>query len=119
MGEETTKNFAGGESFENRVLAELARINSQMATGFASLESRLDTVERRLSTLESRVDGLEGRLTSWEEKVDARLHDTRPIWEAVMSRLTVIEKKLDLFAKDMMHLRAELELLEERLPPAA
>jgi chromosome segregation ATPase len=119
MSEETTKNFDGEESFAARVLSELARLNSQMTAGFASVENRLDTVERRLTTLEGRVAVLDGRITALEEKVDARLHDTRPIWEAVISRLKVIDKKLDLFAKDMMELRAEMELLKDRLPSAA
>ena len=108
MSEETTQNFGGRESFEALVLTELRSINS-----------RLTSMEGRLAALEGRVDALDGRLTSLEEKVEARLHDTRPIWEAVMARLTIIEKKLDIFAKDMMHLRAEVELLQERLPPAA
>ena len=33
------------------------------------------------------------RQTELEAKVDARLHDTRPIWEQVLARLTSIEER--------------------------
>jgi chromosome segregation ATPase len=75
---------------------------------------------------------LNNRLTSLEAKVDARLHDTRPIWESVLSRLdsmktrldsieTRLEKmdaKLDVLTRDSMDTRADVELLKKR-PPAA
>ncbi|HEX5705942.1 MAG TPA: hypothetical protein VFX96_01505, partial [Pyrinomonadaceae bacterium] len=95
MSEEQTQSLNGGDSFEARVLAEFAQLNNRMAS-----------FETRMTSLETRMTSLEGRLTALEEKVEARLHDTRPIWEAVMSRLKIIDKKLDIFAKDMMELRA-------------
>lgn len=87
MSGETTEKFNGGESFEARVLGELAAINS--------------------------------RLTRLEEKVEARLHDTRPIWESVLAKLTTVDSKLNVFAQDMIDVRARIELLNKRLPPAA
>ncbi|HEX8684957.1 MAG TPA: hypothetical protein VF654_00610, partial [Pyrinomonadaceae bacterium] len=77
MSEENTERLEGGTPFEIRVLRELANIN------------------QRLNGLEGGFTSLEGRLTSLEQKVDARLHDTRPIWEAVLSRLDKIETRLD------------------------
>jgi predicted nuclease with TOPRIM domain len=67
MSEDLTRKMP--DSFEERVLAELAAIrreNSQLST----------------------------RLTALEEKVDARLHDTRPMWEGVQQRLMGIEKEM-------------------------
>ena len=100
MSEEQTDRFEGSTPFEIRVLRELANINQ-------------------------RLDGLERRLTALEEKVDARLHDTRPIWEAVLSRLDSIETRLDrmeaklnVFSKDLIETRTDVEMLKER-PPAA
>ena len=93
MSEEQTDRLEGGTPFEIRVLRELANLNN--------------------------------RLTSLEEKVDARLHDTRPIWEAVLSRLDSIEARLDrmeaklnVFSKDLIETRTDVEILKER-PPAA
>jgi tetrahydromethanopterin S-methyltransferase subunit G len=89
MSEEQTDRLEGGTPFEIRVLRELSNLNS--------------------------------RLTSLEEKVDARLHDTRPIWEAVLSRLDSIEAKLDrmeaklnVFSKDLIETRTDVEILKER-----
>ena len=71
MSEDPTRNL-----FEERVLNELAA----MRTDF-----------------NNRFDGLDGRLTSLENKVDARLRETRPIWEGVQERLTEIEASLKEF----------------------
>ena len=38
---------------------------------------------------------LNNRLTTLDERVDARLHETRLIWEAVLSRLDGIEARLE------------------------
>ena len=107
MSEEQTDRLEGGTPFEIRVLRELANINQ-------------------------RLNGLEVRLTRLEEKVEARLQDTRPIWEAVLSRLDSMETrldsiearlekmdaKLDVLTRDSMDTRADVELLKRR-PPAA
>jgi archaellum component FlaC len=43
----------------------------------------------------ARFDALDGRLTTLEDKVDSRLRDTRPIWEAVQTRLEGVENGLE------------------------
>ncbi|HEV3469334.1 MAG TPA: hypothetical protein VG148_08440 [Pyrinomonadaceae bacterium] len=96
MSEETTKNLEGEEPFETRVLSELARLSRQMATGFAALG---------------------GRVTALEEKVDSRLRETRPIWEAVLARLDIIESKVEGLALNLLDVRGEVERLKRRLPP--
>ena len=65
------------------------------------------------------MSSFEGRLTSLEDKVDARLHDTRPMWEGVMARLKIIDAKFDVHAHDMLELRADVNLLKKLTPPAA
>ena len=100
MSEENTERFEGSTPFEIRVLREFANINQSL-------------------------DGLDGRLTSLEEKVDARLKETRPIWEAVLLRLEKIETRLDkmdskfdVVAAQLLDMRGDVELLKKR-PPAA
>jgi tetrahydromethanopterin S-methyltransferase subunit G len=100
MSEEQTDRLEGGTPFEIRVLRELSSIN------------------RRFDGLESRIDRVEARLTNLEEKVDARLYDTRPIWEAVLGRLDRIEAKLDVFGRDLIETRTDVRALEKRLPAA-
>jgi hypothetical protein len=62
---------------------------------------------------------INSRLSALEDKVEARLHDTRPIWESVLSRITMIGSKMDVLAQDMLDVRAHIELLNRRVPPAA
>ena len=47
----------------------------------------LATVQR----LDSRVERLDSRLGSLEQKVDERLHDTRPIWEKVNTDIAELQ----------------------------
>ena len=107
MSEDLTQNLPS-RPFEERVLAELSAIRGTL--------SQLDS---RMTSLEDRITSLEGRMTSLEEKVDARLHDTRPMWEAVQERLTGVEKELGSanrhfrsFAAEFVFVRNRVEHLE-------
>jgi chromosome segregation ATPase len=114
MNEEQTDRFEGGTPFEIRVLRELANLN------------------RRFDGLESLIGGLEVRLTSLEDKVEARLHDTRPIWESVLSRLDSmdtrlngietrlerIDDKFEVVADELLDMRTEIKTVKKRLPAA-
>ncbi|HEY9284678.1 MAG TPA: hypothetical protein VIP46_14575 [Pyrinomonadaceae bacterium] len=108
MSEEPTENLSGRNTFEERVLAELANISGRLS----SLETRMSSMEGRMSALEAKVDTL-------GEKVDARLRETRPIREAVLSRVEMIDGKLDILNHDMLEMRAEVNMLKRRQPPAA
>jgi predicted nuclease with TOPRIM domain len=94
MNEDLTQGLPP-RSFEERVLAELSGIRQELT-------------------------GMNSRLTSLEEKVDARLRETRPIWEGVLARLTGIESELARmnrqfrsFVADIFQLRVRVEKLEE------
>jgi chromosome segregation ATPase len=70
----------------------------------------------------ARFDALDARLTNIEERVDARLHETRPIWEAVLSRLDNIEnemksinRRVRVLHDDILRAREEQEDLRERV----
>ncbi len=100
MSEEQTERFEGGAPFEIRVLRELASINQ-------------------------RLNGLEVRLTNLEEKVEARLYDTRPMWESVLAgiqmmstRLEKMDAKFDVIGSQLLDLRTDVEMLKGRLPAA-
>jgi hypothetical protein len=58
-------------------------------------------------------------LITLEEKVDARLRETRPIWESVLSRIEIVDSKLDVLGRDVLETRAETDLLKKRLHPVA
>ena len=115
MSEETTGNLSERNSFESQVLAALAALGARMS----ALETRMSSMEGRMSALETKVESLDARMTALEDKVDARLRETRPIWEAVLSRLELIDSKLHVLNQDMLEMRGEVNLLKKRQPPAA
>ncbi|MDQ3684232.1 MAG: hypothetical protein M3430_01340 [Acidobacteriota bacterium] len=112
MSEEPTERLNDRNSFEWRVLTELADLK-------AVLTVKVDALGGRITTLETKVDALDGRLAILEERVDARLRETRPIWESVLSKLDVMNSKLDVLGLDVLENRAQTDLLKKRLPPAA
>jgi hypothetical protein len=68
---------------------------------------------------------LNGRLTALEEKVDARLYDTRPMWESVLAgiqlmsaRLEKMDAKFDVVGAQLLDLRTDVEMLKRGLPAA-
>jgi chromosome segregation ATPase len=81
--------------------------------------------QRVLSALENIIV----RLEALEEKVELRMHDTRPIWERALSeimetnkglaevnkRLASVERKMDVLGRDVLNLRADISGLDERL----
>ncbi len=96
MSEETTQDMTA-RSFEERIFA------------------RFDGMEARLGRMETRLDGMEVRLTSLEEKVDARLREPRPIWEAMKVQLDRLESKLDVVAADLLETRTDYAVLGKRV----
>ena len=57
-------------------------------------DDALRQILARFDSMDARFDSLETRLTALEDKVERRLHDTRPIWEQVLTRLTEVEERL-------------------------
>lgn len=128
MSEDLTQNLPN--TFQERVFAEFAAMRQEFAglnsrldsvdSRLTSLEGRLTSVENRLVSLEDRVLSIDTRSTSLEDKVDARLRETRPIWEGVLARLTEIEKGLSTLnyqfrtmIREAFDLRARVEKLED------
>ncbi|MET0623939.1 MAG: hypothetical protein ABW250_13220 [Pyrinomonadaceae bacterium] len=99
MSDNPTRETPDSRSFEERVFAR-----------FDSLDERIGRFETRI---ESKVDALDVRLTTLEEKVDARLRETRPIWEAVLTRLDGVENRLGVIEKEVKDIGRGVELLHK------
>ena len=147
MNEDPTKELPK-QSFEERVLAELAAILAEQAAtrvGVDAISAEVDAIRTEVDAIRSeqqalraQVDaiqvqqgatarniiGLDERLTSLEEIVDARLKETRPIWEAVQAQIEKLDEKFDLMIRDLYDLRGkvarhakQISLLEQRPTP--
>jgi len=108
MDKEQTKEFPDARSFEDRMLSGLTSIRTDMAMRFTSLEQRLSNVGQR-------IESVEQRLITLEDIVDARLRETRPIWEAVQADIQRLDKKFDNVIRDLYDVRTDNDLLEKRL----
>jgi uncharacterized coiled-coil protein SlyX len=86
MAEDPTQKLPDSRPFEERVLAELAAIRSGQAA-------------------------LETRMTALEEKVDARLRETRPIWESVQQQLTTLDARMTTLEARMAAMEKTLNLI--------
>ncbi len=64
--------------------------------------------EDLLRLILARLDSLDARMTALEEKVDRRLQETRPIWEAVLARLDKIEGRLTALEARMDNLELDM-----------
>lgn len=104
MSDNPTTETPDSRSFEERVFA------------------RFDALDARMGNFERRMDSFESRLTSLEEKVDTRLRETRPIWEAMQARLDGIEsevkainRRLRVLHEDILYTKEGQQELRERI----
>ena len=97
---------------------------------------KLNFIINAVSDTNRRITVLEERVTAMETLVQNRLHDTRPIWEAVMQQLETIQQqqqaqqeqlnrleqgqyrlvqKLKLIHEDNLELGTDLRMLTKRV----
>ena len=54
----------------------------------------VQSLDKRLEKLELRVENIESRLQHLEEEVEQRLHDTRPIWQKVVTDIAEVRAEV-------------------------
>ena len=104
VNEDPTKELPGASPFEQRVLAE-----------FAALRGEVAEIRNQQVAMAKNIAALDQRLTSLEDRVDARLKETRPIWEAVRAQIEKLDEKFNLFIRDLYDVRGDLALHDKRL----
>jgi polyhydroxyalkanoate synthesis regulator phasin len=63
----------------------------------------------------ARFDALDARMNALEEKVDRRLQETRPVWEAVQAQLERLNSKVDILITDFYEVRTDIARLDKRV----
>jgi len=104
VNEDSTKELPGASPFEQRVLAE-----------FAALRGEVAEIRVQQTATAKNIAALDQRLSALEEKVDSRLKETRPIWEAVQAQLKKLDEKFTLFIRDLYDVRGDISLHDKRL----
>ena len=94
MNEEPTLKFS--ERFD-----EVISLLRKLAEGLDRVEARQTEHDKRLFELEA--------------KVEARLYDTRPIWEQVLSRLTALEERQQRMEERQQEMEQRLESIDRRV----
>ena len=110
MSEEPTKDLPGQRTFEERVFAEFGRIHVELG----AVRSEQAAIRSELGAMRQEIAGLDSRLTTLEERVDARLRETRPIWEAIQLSIEKLDEKFDNVIRDLYGVRADVGLHEKR-----
>jgi predicted nucleic acid-binding Zn-ribbon protein len=131
MNEDPTKKLTN-LSFQEQVLAELAGLRGQVTAldnKVTALDNKVTALDNKVAALTDRVDSLavqqtamaktiatlDRRLTSLEERVDLRLKETRPIWEAVKGQIEKLDEKFDNVIRDLYDVRGDVGLHHRRL----
>lgn len=97
MSDDPTKRLSNSDEKLDQILSIVQGLQTQID----AVNTRLDHIEKRQADLEA--------------KVDARLHETRPIWEQVLSRLTTIEARLTTIEERQQQMEQRLESMDRRV----
>jgi chromosome segregation ATPase len=63
----------------------------------------------------ARFDALDARIAALEDKVDHRLQETRPIWEAMQTQLERLNSKVDILIKEFYEVKTDIARLDKRV----
>jgi len=118
VSEYPTEELPEASPFEQRVLAELGALRSgvgALRNDVGALRSEVAEVRARQVAMAQSISTLDQRLTSLEEKVDSRLKENRPIWEAVRAQIEKLDEKFNIFIRDLYDVRGDIGLHDKRL----
>ena len=78
--------------------------------------------DKLLEQILTKLEVMDTRLQRVESKLEERGFDTKPIWERALAEVmevrqdvATLNRKIDVFSKDMLNIRAEQLETEERL----
>ena len=87
----------------------------EIRTDVAEVRAQQTAMAKNVAALDQRVTSIDGRLTTREEKVDERLKETRPIWEAVQVQLQRVVDKFDVVLRDIYDVRIDVQIHGRRI----
>lgn len=87
---------------------ELKTDMRDVKTDVQGLKSWANVTDNRLANMENKIVDFATQLNNLDEKVENRLHDTRPIWEAVLARLDKLEANVETVKADVATIKADV-----------
>jgi len=124
MNEEPTKDLAT-RAFQKRMLDEFAAVRAEisaisteqtaMRSDITEIRSEIVEIRTQQAAMAKNIGSLDHPLTSLDERVDARLNETRPIWEAVQEQLQRISEKFDILLHEFYEVRTEMRIHGRRI----
>ena len=72
------------------------KLNGSIEDKLDRLITSVESMDSRLANVETRLANVETRLGSLEIKVDERMKETRPMWEALQAQLTELKESQQL-----------------------
>jgi len=91
-------------------VTELRSEVTQLRSEVTQLRSDVTELRTQQAAMAKNIAALDHRLTTLEQRVDERLKETRPIWEAVQIQIQRLGEKLDGALLEFHELRAEIRL---------
>lgn len=77
-------------------------------TDVQGLKSWANVTDNRLANMENKIVDFATQLNNLDEKVEKRLHDTRPIWEAALARLDNLETNVEAVKADVATIKSDI-----------
>lgn len=78
--------------------------------------------DRTLEKVLTKLEVIDARLQRVESKIEQRGFDTKPIWERALAEImevkqeiATVNRKIDIFSRDMLSVRADQVKTEERI----
>ena len=77
-----------------------------------ALDRTVEALDQKVEALDQKVEALDRRIEALDAKVEARLRDTTPLWEVVVSRLDAIVAVQESHGRRLDAIEGKLERLE-------
>ena len=117
MHDEPIKDLAT-RAFQKRVLDEFAAVRAEQAAmrkDITAMRGDIEEIRVQQAAMAKNISNIDQRLTTLEQRVDERLKETRPIWEAVQEQIQRLVEKFDAELLDFYELRGELKIHGRRI----
>lgn len=96
-------------------ITEIRTDITEIRTDITEIRTDITEIRNQQAAMARNIAGIDQRLTTLEQKVDERLKETRPIWEAVQEQLQRLVEKFDAVLLDFYELRSELRIHGRRI----